>query len=409
MRLKPRLLGAGRVLLTASGVAGCAIILRLTGLWQSSELGAFDALFHLRPAEPNDERVVIVGIDEADLQRVGRWPIPDRALVQLLTKLQSYRPRVIGMDLYRDLPVEPGHTELLEKYRTMPNLIGIEQIKDKSNVGVRAPSLLAARNQVGFNNLVFDVDGKVRRSLLYWTVDGKSHQSFALTIALAYLAHDGITPQSASNTRDLQLGRASFRMFEPNDGAYIHADAGGYQILANLRGGAGTFTTVSLTDVLEGRVRSDQLRDRIVIIGSTAVSLRDFFQAAYSNELFGSTPQTTSGVELQSNFVSQIISAALQGRTAINVWADPFEWLWILVWSWIGAQLSWTVRSPTQAALLLLLTGFSLAVFCFLGLLGGWWIPLVPPMIALAGSAIVIMAHIAHLQEELKTLQRVPQ
>lgn len=345
-QLTQRLHRASRVLLTASGVAGCIILLRLTGLWQSSELGAFDMLFQLRPLEPIDERIVIVGIDEMDLRRVGKWPIPDRVMVQLLTKLQSYQPRVIGLDIYRDLPVQPGHTSLLETYRTLPNLIGIEQIKDKANAGVPAPSILAARQQIGFNNLVFDVDGKVRRSLLYWTVDGKSYQSFALTIALAYLAHDGITPQSAvSDPRYLQLGQASFRRFESNNGSYTYADAGGYQILANLRGAAGSFTTLSLTDVLEGKVRPEWLRDRIVIVGSTAVSLRDSFQTAYSTGLLTSSPQPTAGVELQANFSSQIISAALQGRTAIEVWADPFEWLWIFAWSWFGAQLSWTLRS----------------------------------------------------------------
>lgn len=402
-RLKQRFFKASRVLLTSSGVAGCVILLRLAGLWQTSELSAFDMLFRLRPAEPIDERIVIVGIDEIDLRRVGKWPIPDHVLVQLLTKLRSYQPRVIGLDIYRDLPVEPGYAELLEIYRTLPNLVGIEQIKDQASVGVPASPLLAARQQVGFNNLVFDVDGTVRRSLLYWSVDGKSHQSFALTIALDYLSHDGITPQAAtSGTRYLQLGQAVFRRFETSDGAYTHADAGGYQILANLRGATGTFASVSLTDVLEGRVNPKQLRDRIVIVGSTAVSLRDFFQTAYSKELVNSSPQPTSGVELQANFTSQIISAALQGRSAVNIWADPLEWLWILVWAWVGAQLSWTVRSPIHVVLKLLVAGSSLAGFCVLGFLWGWWVPLVPPMIALAGAAIVIMAHVAHLQEELK-------
>jgi diguanylate cyclase (GGDEF)-like protein/PAS domain S-box-containing protein len=402
-RLKQRLLKATRVLLTSSGITGCVIILRLSGLCQSLELSAFDTLFRLRPAAAIDERIVLVGIDEMDLRRVGKWPIPDHVLVQLLTKLQSYHPRVIGLDIYRDLPVEPGYAELLELYRTLPNLVGIERIKDQSTMGVPAPPLLLARQQVGFNNLVFDVDGKVRRSLLYWSANGKSHQSFALTIALTYLSHDGITPQAAtSDARYLQLGQAVFRRFESSDGAYTHADAGGYQTLANLRGAAGTFATVSLTDVLEGRVNPKQLRDRIVIVGSTAVSLHDFFQTSYGKELIESSPQLMAGVELQANFASQIISAALQGRSAINVWADPWEWLWILVWAWVGAQLSWNLRSPSQTALKLLLAGSSLTGFCLLGFLWGWWVPLVPPMIALAGSAIVIMAHVAHLQEELK-------
>ncbi|MBW4691447.1 MAG: CHASE2 domain-containing protein [Lyngbya sp. HA4199-MV5] len=401
--LKQTVLKKSRVLLTASGVAGCVILLRFAGVWQPSELGSLDLLFNLRPAEPIDRRVVVIGIDEADLRRVGKWPIPDRVLGQLLTKLQTYQPRVIGLDIYRDLPVEPGHAELLNLYRTFPNLIGIEQIKDQTNVGISAPPLLAKRNQVGFNNLVFDVDGKVRRSLLYWHVDGKTHQSFALTIALAYLKREGITPQASTrDSRYLQLGRASFHQFESNDGAYVRADDGGYQVLANLRGGAGTFTTVSLTDFLAGRVQPDVLRDRIVMIGSTAISLRDFFQTSYSNGLLASSPQPITGVELQANFVSQLISEALQGRSAINVWAEPLEWLWILVWAWVGAKLCWSLRSPPQAALTLLLAGSSLIGVCVCALWLGWWLPLVPSMAAMGGSAIMILAHIAHLQEELK-------
>lgn len=50
----------------------------------------------------------------------------------------------------------------------------------------------------------------------------------------------------------------------------------------------------------------------------------------------------------------------------------------------------------------MLFASSSLTGFCFLVFLWGWWLPLVPPMMALAGSAIVITAHIAHLQEELK-------
>ncbi|MBW4474328.1 MAG: CHASE2 domain-containing protein [Stenomitos rutilans HA7619-LM2] len=401
--LKQSVLKTSRVLLTASGVASCVIMLRLAGVWQPSELGSLDLLFNLRPIEPIDRRVVVIGIDEADLRRVGKWPIPDRVMGRLLTKLQSYQPRVIGLDIYRDLPVEPGHAELLRLYRTFPNLVGIEQIKDQTNVGIPAPSVLAEREQIGFNNLVSDVDGKVRRSLLYWHVDGKTHQSFALTIALAYLKREGITPQASTrDSRYLQLGKASFRQFEPNDGAYVRADDGGYQILANLRGGTGTFATVSLTDFLAGRVQPELLRDRIVIIGSTAISLRDFFQTSYSNSLLGSSPQPITGVELQANFVSQILSEALQGRVALNVWSEPLEWLWILFWAWVGARVCWSLRSPPQAAFTLLLASISLSGLCALAFLLGWWLPLVPSMAAMGGAAIVILAHIAHLQEELK-------
>ena len=59
----------------------------------------------------------MVTIDEADIQAVGDWPITDAVLAQLLTNIRLQNPRVIGLDLYRDLPEEPGHQELLDVFQ----------------------------------------------------------------------------------------------------------------------------------------------------------------------------------------------------------------------------------------------------------------------------------------------------
>ena len=396
--------GGGRVLLTSVGVAGCVILLRLTGFLQPWELATLDQTFQARPPEPIDDRIVIVGINESDLRRVRQWPISDSLMAQLLQKIQTSQPRAIGLDIYRDLPVPPGHDDLLAAYRTLPNLIGIEQIKDKTGLGVPAPTYLDSHQQVGFNNLVSDLDGKVRRGLLYWTVDGKSHPSFALSLSLLYLKANGVFPKTAASDRQsLQLGDAVFRRFVAHDGGYVQVDDGGYQFLANLRGGANHFRQVSMTDVLEGRVSSEQLRDRIVLVGSAAVSLKDFFYTSYgggSSE--DSIPQVMPGVELQAHLISQIISAAENHRSLLQVWSKPWEWGWILVWAWVGARVSWQLRSPLRSSLAISLAGSGLTGICYLVFLGGWWIPLVPPALALIASTIGIIAHIAHLQDELK-------
>ncbi len=392
-----------RVLLTASGVATCVILLRSFGFLQIWELAALDQLFRLRPIEPVDERVVIVGINETDLKKAGVWPIPDAVMVELLQKIQTYQPRAIGLDIYRDLPVEPGHADLLQLYKSTPNLIGIQQIEDKNNSGVPAPPILEQRDQVGFNNLVTDIDGKVRRGLLYVETDNeKQFQSFALKLALIYLQKEGISPQTASSDGiSLQLGKGVFRRFEPNNGSYTNVDNGGYQVLGNLRGPAGTFRTVSMSDLLDGKIPPAQLRDRIVLVGSTAVSLKDFFFTSYTND-FGDTPQPTAGVEVQANFVSQILSSALDGRSPLRVVSEPVEWLWIAGWALLGAQIIWSLRTPHQYALAMVGASSGLAGICYGVFLLGWWVPLIPPMMAMVGSAIVIIAHIAHLEEELK-------
>lgn len=389
-----------RVEETALVVAGCVVLLRLTGWLQPLEWFAFDQGFRLRGSAAPDHRVVVVSIDEQDLQQIGEWPIPDQVMADLLRQLETYQPRAIGLDIYRDLPVGPGRRDLTVMFETMPNLIGIETLADQRNIQVDGPASLKAKKQVGFNNVVLDADGVVRRGLLYWTSNGEAHMSLALQLALIYLESEEITPEPAPhNPTYLQLGQTAFPLLRPYDGAYVKADMGGYQFLANFRG-PGSIQTVGLSQVLAGEVDPELLRDRVVLIGSTAVSLKDFFKTPFSRVAgIGSI----SGVELQADFTSQIISAALEGRPLIlplPTWAD---WLWILSFAYGGAYLSWRVRSLLKtalgtAALAVVAIGTGYGAF----LLAGWWFPIVPPLLALTGSAAATMGQILQQEEKLK-------
>jgi CHASE2 domain-containing sensor protein len=390
------------------GIALClaspVIILRLIGILQSAEMAALDQTFRLRPTEPPDDRILIVEINEADLQEVGRWPIPDRVIAQTLFKLNRYQPRAIGLDLYRELPTEPGYGEFVKACQTIPNLIGIEKLPSKTNEGVAPPPVLSQRQQVGFSDLLIDIDGTVRRTLLYTYVNGRHHTSFALQLALIYLKAQGITPKAAASNQDyLQLGRGVFPIFEPNDGGYSQADAGGYQILANFRRSPG-FRTVSLVDVLKDRVNPDWVRSRIVLIGSTAPSLQDFFYTPLGSQLIGA-PEQMAGIELQASFVSQILSTALDGRPSIKVWFEPAEWVWIFAWSWIEVSLTWRfwkLRSPKRFVLIIFLAGVSLISVCYIAFLAGWWLPLVPPILTLLGAAMVVPIATGNQLEKLQ-------
>ncbi|PSB40211.1 diguanylate cyclase, partial [filamentous cyanobacterium Phorm 6] len=312
-------------------------------------------------------------------------------------------PRAIGLDIYRDLPTQPGNAELLKTFKTIPNLIGIELMPHETRIGVRPPPVLDTLSRIGFNNVVIDADGKVRRALLYaWPGDGKTHESFALKLALLYLEREGISPEPATvNPKYLQLGKGVFQPFEPNDGAYVRSDSRGYQILTNLRGPIGSFRTVSMSDVLSGKVPADFVRSRAVLIGSTAPSLKDFNQNSYSSGLFA-PPQLIPGVELQAHFLSQILSAALDGRPGIKVWPEAAEWLWILLWSWAGASVSWNVRSIGRSACCLLSICLGLSATLYLAFLAGLWLPLIPPILSLLGSGCAVVGYLAQLQEELK-------
>ncbi|PIG91123.1 CHASE2 domain-containing protein [Gloeocapsopsis sp. IPPAS B-1203] len=390
-----------RVWLTALSVASCILLSRYFGIIQSLEWAAFDQFFRLRPPEPVDERIIIVAIEEADLQFIGQWPLPDTLIAQLLQQLHRHQPRMIGLDLYRDLPVEPGHKHLQQVYKSLPNLIGIEKLEDQHSAAVLPPPILN-QQRVGFNNVILDADGKVRRSLLYWTTQNKTHESFALKLALGYLASEGIFPQPAQNPNYLQLGQSVLPCFKRNDGGYAQADDGGYQIISNFRHIQNSFRTVSLSEVLTNKVPAEAFRDRIVLIGSTAPSLKDFFFVPYSTRLPTTAAQPITGVELQANIVSQILDAALVGRPVIQVWSKVTESLWIFAWTLLGASLSWRLRKPTKFILTIAMTSGLLMGIAYVAFLDGWWIPIVPPLLGIYGCAVAIASHIAYQQEGLQ-------
>ncbi|OZH54279.1 diguanylate cyclase [Hydrocoleum sp. CS-953] len=397
--IKHWLLENSRVLITASTSAGIVILLRSLGLLQTWEWALYDNFFRLRPTESFDSRIVIVGIDEADLQKYGH-PINDQLLTELLYKLNSLQPRAIGLDIYRDLPQEPGYKNLVTALENIPNIIGIEKIGIDNNLGIKAPTILEQKQQVGFNNLIIDADGIIRRSFLYmFPENDKFLESFPLKLALIYLKAEGIEPEKANKSNDLQLGPAVFHRLKINDGAYIRADAGGYQFLVNPRK-QDSFHIVTMNDLLSGNISPKLFKDKIIIIGYTAISVKDLHLNSYSTRLF-SSPQKISGVELHASFLSHILSSALDGRANIKVLPEPLEWLLIIVFSGIGANLSWKLLLPKKSILITLFIGISITGISYVSFIyGGWWLPVIPTIFSLSGSAAMIMFHLAHLREE---------
>jgi CHASE2 domain-containing sensor protein len=95
------------VMLTGLAVTALVFAGRFFGLMQPVELAAYDHLLRLRPSEPKDDRLVIVGvdvdsaemIDRSERYRLGRGTVPDLALSDTLKALNRHQPRLIGLDL----------------------------------------------------------------------------------------------------------------------------------------------------------------------------------------------------------------------------------------------------------------------------------------------------------------------
>ncbi|NER39273.1 MAG: CHASE2 domain-containing protein [Oscillatoria sp. SIO1A7] len=388
----------GVALVVAVGILG----IRQAGLLQPFELKAFDILMKGRPLEPPDDRLLVIEVTERDLryqQETGmerQGSLADAALAQILAKLKPHQPRAIGLDIYRDFPVKSDLPELVPELQSNPNFFAICKGEDPTvrEPGIAPPPEIPSE-RVGFSDVVRDDDGILRRHLWYANFNQgsacESQSSLSLLLALHYLEAEGTEPE-ISPEFDLLLGKATLKSLQKQAGGYQNLDHYGYQMLLNYRntGTEPIARSVTLKDFLDNPVNSDWVKDKIVLIGVTAGSKKDFFPTPYS-----ATQQQEDqipGVFLQAQMVSQIISAASRRRPLLGVWPQWGDNLWIFGWSLAGGILAWRLRSfwlllPCTTVAI----GFLYGTCLFL-LIQGTWVPLVPSALALSIAGIVVVA-----------------
>ena len=374
------------------GIAAIAVIVfaRLIGSLQFLEWAAFDTFMRLRPEETVDERILIVGINEDDIRRIKTYPIPDREIASLLRELQAYQPAVIGLDIYRDLPVEPGNTELISTFKDIKNLITVEQILPGIGGKIVNPPPALPLSQVGFADAIIDKDGKQRRSLLAASnLQDEWRFSLSLKLAQKYLENKGFPLENVEDDEyGIRFGSAKLVRFQRNSGGYVAEDAGGNQMLVNFRNHPQPFEIVSLTDILDKKVKADIIRDKIILIGITSPSIKDYVTSAAINSEHSAF---IYGVEMQAHTVSQIISAVEDERVLLKSWLEGWEYVWIIAWGFIGIILGRTIQSPLKLLLSVIAINLFLIGFSYQLLILGWWIPVVPPLLILVVNGLVLV------------------
>ncbi|MDC0832817.1 hypothetical protein AY599_02805 [Leptolyngbya valderiana BDU 20041] len=392
------------VFFTAPPVALVVSFTATFGGFQLFERVAIDTLFRLRPDAPVDSRIAIVAIGEADIRRLGEWPVPDAVLAEVIERVRNRSPRAIGLDLYRDFPEEPGYDRLVEVMKSTPNLVGIEKALGEDTVA--PPPTLARLGRVSLADVMEDGDGKVRRALVSSRIDGRLRFGLGVDLSLKYLEREGLTLERLSDCLSCyRLGQATFVPLRSPIGGYSEAVSGGYQIFLNYRGGNGSFPQVSLSDVLEDKVPGNFFRDRIVLIGSTASSTKDVFPTPY-----GTGSSAMNGVEVHAHVASHLMSAALDGRPLLQPWTQEEEWLWIAIWSFVSGAIVWRVlvrhRSGTSSLWYSSLSGIAicwipLAGITYVGFVTGSLVPVVSPAVAVVATSLAVSNYYSQLK--LKT------
>ena len=363
------------------------------------ELAAYDVYTRLVSGqEVPDRDIVVVPVSETDIQQLGQWPLTDAMLADLLERLVAHRPRAIGIDIFRDVPVPPGTDRLEAALQRHPEIVAVLKFGDEQQDGVRPPRVLQGTDRIGFNDFLVDRDGVVRRGLLFLDDGAAVVYSFALRLALLALQPEGVVP--APDARDpqlLRLGRGTIRPLEPSEGAYVRSDARGYQFLLDFRHRP-RFASLSLGRVLAGAIEPAEVRDRIVIIGVAAESVKDHFYTPTGGD------GGVSGLTLHGQIVRQLLRVARDGASPMR---GPPEWsegVWILFWSAAGALVALRIRSPWA---FVVHTGSGVLAIGLLDLtafVGGWWLPLVPVVLAWVASTSVVTAHALHQEKVQRVL-----
>ncbi|MEG5064204.1 adenylate/guanylate cyclase domain-containing protein [Microcoleus sp. B3-A4] len=369
-------------------VTGTLLGVRHLGGLQPLELNAYDLMVQLRPDQGPDPRLLIVEVTEQDINTIEKWPISDRTLAKAIAEIARLQPTAIGIDILRTTPYEPGNAELVTQWKN-PKVIPITFIGRSESERVPPPPNIPDK-RVGFNDLVVDPDRIVRRNLMLKGDGKKIVYSFSMRLAFAYFKSQKIAHQKTEKN-ELQVDKTVFSKLRSDSGGYQNIDAGGYQVLLNYRSAENIAKSVTLTQVLQGKVDPKLVKGKIVLIGVTALSVNDLFFTPYSAT--ESENQPMPGVLIHATATSQILSAVLDGKGLFWYWDEWQEILWIAVWSAVGGCLAWRVEKSLNLIAIAIAACGSLFGFTFFLFMQQGWIPLIAPALALLITAGVAVTY----------------
>ena len=285
-------------------------LLRQSGLAQTVDLALYDLITSRREAPSGlDSPITLIGIEESDIQRYG-WPIDDGLFCRGIDGLRHGGASAIGFDLYRDQGVGPEQQCLRDRFRQEPTLVSIFNVAS----GIAAVPGTPAERQ-SYNDLSLDADGVLRRDLVHVTGQDEATVSFAMRVMEVATGDRSIRGSIDAGT---------------DDDTWLAADAGGYHNEVEAGLGLqrmllyrqpGSYRRYTLAQWLENSIPADAIRDQIVLIGSTAPSLRDLFEVPFSRFHSGVEMFQLPGLEIHANRIATLLDS--RSNSAALIWTMP--------------------------------------------------------------------------------------
>lgn len=388
--------------LASIAITALLVALRQIGGLQPLELLTFDYLTRLQADQGPDPRLLVVEVTEEDIRAQQEWPLSDQTIATVLAELQRYSPKAIGLDIYRDIPQGEGYETLAEMLQS-PEIIAIEGLGISEEDNIPAPPAIAPE-QVGFNDFIIDPDGILRRSLLYAALGEDQLYSFALRLSLQYLGTEAY-PLSV-DLQSLAIGTTDFFPLKPDSGGYDNVDTSSYQMLLDYRSPGAIARTVTLSQVLAGQIEPSWIENKVVLIGVTAPSQKDFFYTPYSSK--EDNEHVMAGVVVHAQMVSQILGSVLDAKPQFWSLPNSAEIGWIWIWSVAGGFLVWRMKrsvllGASIVASAVVLGGLCAAAFTLTG-----WIPFAAPLLGLVLTSTALITYQVFHQSFYDSLTGLP-
>ena len=285
-----------------------------------------DAKFRLREKVLPSKDVVLVEIDGRSIDKIGRWPWKRSVLAKLILKLKELGARTIALDMvFSEQSNEKDDKELAEAIKkaqnvvlgfffrkdlkreeqeialtnlpdySIENLEILEEIKDIPiknfpTAETNIPIISLSGVGKGFFSVFPDKDGILRRIQLTAGFDGYLMPSLSLAAVSHFLGEDISLVMDRFGIVSLNIGKRKIPV--QNSGS----------MLINFYGKGHSINHVSAIDVLEGKVSTFSIHNKLVFVGVTEKAVGDFVPTPTDANFPGTEVHCTVASNILQNF-----------------------------------------------------------------------------------------------------------
>ena len=265
------------------------------GAWTTLELLGFNVLFSARNSLTHprwDARVAVIGIDDATLREYGEFPLSRDRYAQLLETLEASHPATIGFDI---LFVEPSiYDSTLAEAMAINGQVVLAIAPGLQKQTLRPVPVLDHVTSKGHIVSNADLDGVTRQIFLY--IDQVPSLSIKLLEGYNHNLQQTFT-KDKNNSRNSFIPIPSSQLPINKQPRWINWVAPTHQI-----------PTYSFADILQKKIDTAKLKDKILLVGMTATGANDPLRTPYEQ-----TPPT-SGIYVHAAVIDNLLNHRFLNR-----------------------------------------------------------------------------------------------